>query len=427
MLARCDARPNISFLEDHMVVDLIKQVDEVKPALPKLEQMVFPVVNRKASDVAEQLKEIIDKMRQKQGAAGADTEMQIIANNANNSIMVLAEETEREKIQRLLNELDVEPAKGWGEVKLTLFPLLHSKADELAKVITDLIVSKETADKTEEVIYRLAISKASPTGEIVELPPIDLQKPMRILADGGTNSLIVATVEENVGPIGELIRLMDGLALAEDVNVRLFPLRFADADSVAEVLQKMFDQGGELTEDPDGSGQAAVPEGAFGKALVYNVNITTDTRTNTLIVVGRAEQLDLSEMIVSELVTPETRVLRLRSDKAGSALADAMREQGAAVEDVILYNNEPVAYDSAPAFDSVFFASASAVEVFVDLWGTQLLESTTVVAIGIPTVAALEERGVTVDVVGREATVPGAMEELARKMVRNELERQRGV
>jgi uroporphyrinogen-III synthase len=126
-------------------------------------------------------------------------------------------------------------------------------------------------------------------------------------------------------------------------------------------------------------------------------------------------------MIVSELVTPETRVLRLRSDKAGSALADAMREQGAAVEDVILYNNEPVAYDSAPAFDSVFFASASAVEVFIDLWGTELLESTTVVAIGIPTVAALENQGVTVDVVGREATVGGAMEELARQMVRKAL------
>jgi len=287
-----------------MVVDLIKQVDEVKPTLPKLEQMVFPVVNRKASDVAEQLKEILDKMRQKQGATGADTEMQVIANNANNSIMVLAEETEREKIQRLLNELDVEPAKGWGEVKLTLFPLLHSKADDLARVITDLITSKETTEKTEEVIYRLAISKATPDGEIVELPPIDLQKPTRIIADAGTNSLIVATVEENVGPIGELIRLLDGLALAEDVSVRLFPLRFADADTVAETLEKMFDQGKKLTEDPDGSGQAAVPEGVYGKALVYNVSITTDTRTNTLIVVGRTEQLALAWMIVSELDQP---------------------------------------------------------------------------------------------------------------------------
>jgi len=296
----------VSALPDQIdwVVDLIKKLDEVAEDLPDLKQLVFPIIHRKASDVAEQLKEIIGKMREKQGATGAQTELQIIANNANNSIMVLAEEKERDKIQRLLNELDVEPVAGWGEVKLTLFPLLHSKADELAKVINDLLKSQEAAKDVEEVIYRLSISKATPDGEFIELPPIDLQKPMRILPDAGTNSLIVATVEENVGPMGELIRLMDGLALAEDVSVRLFPLRFADAQSVGEMLTKMFDQGKKLTEDPDGSGQNAVPEGSYGKALVYNVNVTTDVRTNTVIVAGRPEQLSLTEMVVAELDRP---------------------------------------------------------------------------------------------------------------------------
>ncbi|UCE60637.1 MAG: hypothetical protein JSU63_02580, partial [Phycisphaerales bacterium] len=287
------------------VVNLIAQLDEVsEDELPDLKQLVFPVKHRKASDVAEQLKEIIIKIREKQGTTGAQGEVQIIANNANNSIMVLAEETEREKIQRLLDQLDVEPVAGWGEVKLTLFPLLHSKADELAKVINELITTQEAADKAEEVIYRMAISKATPDGEIIELPSIDLQKPMRILADAGTNSLIIATVEENVVPMSELIRLLDGLALAEDVGVRLFPLRFADAESVADTLTKMFDQGKELTEDPDGSGKGAVPDGDLGKAMVYNVSISTDVRTNTVIVAGRQEQLSLADMVVNELDQP---------------------------------------------------------------------------------------------------------------------------
>ena len=112
----------VSALPDEIdwVVGLIKQVDEVKPELPDLKQLVFPVLHRKASDVAEQLTEIVQKMREKQGATGTEGEMQIIANNANNSIMVLAEETEREKIARLLSQIDVEPVAGWGEVKLTL-------------------------------------------------------------------------------------------------------------------------------------------------------------------------------------------------------------------------------------------------------------------------------------------------------------------
>lgn len=288
------------------VVEVIKQVDAVKEELPPLEQLVFPIKYRKAADVAEQLKEIVTKMQEKKGASGVKSEIQIIPNDANNSIMILAPESEREKLQRLLNELDVEPVKGWGEVKLTFYPLLHSKANELADVITDLLTSKQDREAAEEVIYRLQISKALPSGEIIELPAIDLQKPTRILPDEGTNSLIVVTVEENIGPIGELVRLLDGVPVAEDVSVKFFPLRFADAESVATTLKEMFDTGKQLAEDPDGSGADAVPEGKHGKAMVYNVGITADVRTNTLLVSGRQEQLDLIELVVGQLDRPAT-------------------------------------------------------------------------------------------------------------------------
>ncbi len=287
------------------VLDVIAQVDELEEELPEFEQLVFPVKHRKASDVATQLNEIIQKINAKRGQTGAAAEIQVIANNANNTIMVIAPERERERIQKLLNEIDVEPVKGWGEVKLTLFPLLHSKANELADVINELLSSQKEREKAEEVIYRMSISKALPSGELIELAPIDLQKPTRIIPDDGTNSLIVATVEENVGPMGELIRLLDGVPMAEEIGVRIFPVRFADAESIGDTLQEMFDEGKKLPEDPDGSGADAVPEGMLGK-LVYNIGISVDVRTNTLIVTGRQEQLLLVEMIVGELDRPAT-------------------------------------------------------------------------------------------------------------------------
>ncbi len=287
------------------VVDVIQQVD-VEEELPPLEQLVFPIKHRKAGDVAEQLTEIIQKMQEKKGATGAKSEIQVIPIDANNSIMILAPEKEREKLQRLLNELDVEPVKGWGEVKLVLFPLVHSKANELADIITELLTSETDREAAEEVIYRIQISKALPDGEIIDLPPINLQRPTRILADEGTNSLIVATVEENIGPIGELVRLLDGVPMAEDVGVKFFPFRFADAESVGDLINEMFDAGKKLPEDPDGSGSDGVPEGPLGRAMVYNIGISADVRTNTLIVSGRQEQLLLVEMIVGELDRPAT-------------------------------------------------------------------------------------------------------------------------
>jgi uroporphyrinogen III methyltransferase/synthase len=124
---------------------------------------------------------------------------------------------------------------------------------------------------------------------------------------------------------------------------------------------------------------------------------------------------------VEPLVRSGMRILRLRSDKAGAGLSEALRGRGANVEDCILYKNEPIEYDTKPEFDAVFFASASAVEVFDKQWGVEGLEKKTVVAIGKPTLAALEKRGAKVNLVGPEATVESCLTELARKYTNESL------
>ena len=307
------------------IVDVIKQVDAVPPALGKVEQMTFMVKNRRASGAAEQLKEIIDKIREKQGARGAEGELQIIPNDSNNSIMVLAPESERATIEKLLAEIDVEPAKGWGEVQLALYPLLHSDANELADTITQLLETQEGRDAAEETIKRLSISRVDPTtGESVELAPINLERNLRIIPDEGTNSLIVATIEENIEPMGELIRLLDGVAVAEEMGVRMFPLRFADAETLKGLLDDLFSDGKGLPEEADGGGEGRVPEGPLGEALVYNVSISADQRTNTLLVAGRPEQLLFVQMVIDELDVP-ARSLKFPLRMISLEYADATR------------------------------------------------------------------------------------------------------
>ena len=291
-----------------LVLATIEKVDSIPDPLGKIELMRFQVKYRKASDVSKELEKIITQLRTATGGKKDQTKLQFIPNNSNNTITVTARETERDKIQSLLDNIDVEPVKGFGEVKLTVFPLMHSKAKELGDVITKLLTSPAKQDKEalEESLYRLIISKASPTGQITDLPPIDLQRTIKITPDDGTNSLIVATSEENVGPMGELIRLLDGVPLGADVMVKLFPLRFASAEKLADTIKKMFEEGKKLPGDPDGSGKDAVPETQRGKALVYNVSVVADVRTNTLVVSGLEEQLSLVDEIVSKLDQPST-------------------------------------------------------------------------------------------------------------------------
>ena len=84
------------------------------------------------------------------------------------------------------------------------------------------------------------------------------------------------------------------------------------------------------------------------------------------------------------------KVLRLRSVKAGSAVADALRAVGAQVDDFILYDNVAIVHaDPLPPFDAVHFASASAVEAFVAAYGVSSLRGKDVFVMGEPTRAAL--------------------------------------
>lgn len=115
------------------------------------------------------------------------------------------------------------------------------------------------------------------------------------------------------------------------------------------------------------------------------------------------------------------RVLRLRSEKAGTGLAEALQAFGATVTDCVLYDNQFIRYVSLPEFGAVFFASASAVESFMTQWSGDPLKRSVVLAIGQPTAAALRRAGRAPDVIGNPATVQGAIESLARHVVEREM------
>ena len=122
-------------------------------------------------------------------------------------------------------------------------------------------------------------------------------------------------------------------------------------------------------------------------------------------------------------IKPGARVLRLRSDKAGEQLGNALAQQGAIVEDKIIYQNQPIAHDELPEFDALFFASSSAADQFISAWGIEVLAGKTVVAIGAPTADTLSAYGRSADLIAKEATTLGAIRALAQHVVSAHLDR----
>ncbi len=122
----------------------------------------------------------------------------------------------------------------------------------------------------------------------------------------------------------------------------------------------------------------------------------------------------VAEGLIDALAGVEfTRVLIARASGARDVLPDALRERGAQVTVVGLYDTvaEPIDRSAAPAIaaaDYVTFTSSSTVRFFLE--SAKLGESTRVVSIGPVTSDTLREHGVNVDLEAARHDIDGLIE-----------------
>ena len=96
----------------------------------------------------------------------------------------------------------------------------------------------------------------------------------------------------------ELVRVMDTISIIDGVIVRIVTLENAEADNVRDTLSGIFSQSQELGQGPGGK---AEPEGSGGRALVNQINIGADDRTNSIIMSGHPDSVDLAERLIVDL------------------------------------------------------------------------------------------------------------------------------
>ena len=125
--------------------------------------------------------------------------------------------------------------------------------------------------------------------------------------------------------------------------------------------------------------------------------------------------------LAHSLLSKNDYVLRLRSDKAGPALAKELLETGAKVTDAIIYKNSQIFHEILPEFDIVFFSSSSTVENFIEQWGIDPLKNKILLSIGQPTAKTLFKYKLRPTLIADESTVKGAMSSLASFIVAQDL------
>lgn len=294
-----------------LVRRFIEQLDQAT-TVADLEVKTFTLKHRPPSELKTQIENVLKRLQEIRGDTGP-LPFNIEADDRLNQLRIYVPtaptpgiQQDIKKITDLISEFDVEPA-GLSKVQMVVLQLRKAAAQELAKVFEDMIKSPTGQATIKEQIARLRLLQRTKTGELEPLPELDLEKPIRIIASDAGNALIVGTVEENIPAVTAIVDLLDMVPLTEEMSIRLFPLKYADARATADLLKELFERGKELPKHPSrDQSEKAVPEGVAGKALVYQVGVHADPQTNTVIVSGRIEQVLLAQQLINDIDVPGT-------------------------------------------------------------------------------------------------------------------------
>lgn len=312
---QADTRTNTLMVAgSESVMELARRFIEMLDAEGSLTDIsieTFTLKHLPPSQLKAKIEEVLQQFQQMRGDTGP-LPYNIEADDRLNQLRIYIQgarrpgvEADLKTISELISRLDVEPSE-LSKVKMVVLQLRRAKASELAETLREMIATAEGQATINEQISRLRVlQRNQETGELAPLPELDVEKPLRIIASEGAEALIVGTVEENLPAVTAIVELLDMVPVADEMSIRIFPLKHADAEATANLFNEIFEKGKDLPAQPGPGGDTgAVPDGVLGKALVYNVGIHADTQTNTLVVSGRLEQVLLAQQLINDLDVP---------------------------------------------------------------------------------------------------------------------------
>lgn len=320
------------------IAELIDRLD-IARAGEGVDFRTVPLQFMRAAQAVQILRPQIERLN-KMREVPTDSAPTISPIDATNSVLIIGTPPDAAEIQRLIEAIDVDVSieddkrpGSFVSADVIIVGLKNGKAEDVAQVLTDLIeeqqenarnaagADKAAAPYVRKLKLRLADGR--------ELPELDLERPIKVIAEKGTNSLIIFSSKKNNEALQAIVDIFDTLPLGEDTDVKAFALRHAAAEDVAKLVTDVFKEKTYLLRPSEGftgsppSGQLPpVPPGVAAKGLPFPLVVQSDARTNTVVVVGRRDAVVLAGGLIAELDRPtaelglKAHVLELKRQQA---------------------------------------------------------------------------------------------------------------
>jgi type II secretion system protein D len=280
-----------------------------------------------------QLAKTLQSLYDAQKAPGAPSSVIFTADERSNTIFASAPKAEMANITAQIEKL-VNGQMNADAAEIRIFGLKHADATQLATILNDALTNKPKAI-TPISQYRATLVQFFAESADGKKLLSAIKEGVMVTPVARTNSLLVQAPLDAMPLLDKLIEALD-LADPRSAEIKVFTLINADATQMARLLSELFRiqiastarQAARYaygSADEAAGGAASRPAAdlgaTFGAAEQNALSITIDPRTNSLLVAGTREYIELVGKVVTDLdASPaedrQTMVYRLRNTKA---------------------------------------------------------------------------------------------------------------
>ncbi len=221
---------------------LVEQLDQ--PNVSSLEPKFYPLVYAKASDLANQMRNIL------QGPASQQlgTSTSFNADDRTNQIIVISDQRLHPFFDKLIARLDV---RSDPNTRNEIIYLKHADATEVASLVSNLVSGQNQATSRSESARRPS-NQATPTPAVqtvaanVGVASNEFSQLVTILPDERSNAVVVSGTVEDIRLIKELIDQIDVLLAQVRIEVVIAEVTLTDAASTGISELGLLVQDGKL-------------------------------------------------------------------------------------------------------------------------------------------------------------------------------------
>ncbi len=257
---------------------IIQQLDG-ESVFSRLNFKVFPLKRATATKLQSTLQAIVANRPPR--VKGEPVEpITVVADQWANALLVAASVEDMSTVESLLQRLDADAAD--SGVAVHFFPLAKADARRVALTVQGLF-REGTAGTT---------------------------LPVTVSADERINAIVVSCGEADAKRIGELVKKLDTELVARVSEIKVFPLKYARAESLSTILNTSLNtKPTPLSDQQNPNAQSVlqfITRSEQGQELVTAalkeaILITPDARMNSLIVSGPVDYMGLLEQIIGRL------------------------------------------------------------------------------------------------------------------------------